>query len=132
MPHSLEAFAAVVGGLITLIGGLGCVVVYLRGSQDKATIERLGRSNGAFKELMAARDAQHVGDLEQIAALEEANRVLVKTANSSDQIAAMQLRLTVLIEEQGDRLAEHLTELREELERQHVLNSAPAEDRGHL
>lgn len=103
------------GGLVALVLFLGSVVVYLRGSKDKGTIETLERNSKAQSERIGILEAEDERKTEKIKQLETAldterterqqeRETLVNIANSSEAIAALR-------EETLSRLGEHHTQV---------------------
>lgn len=92
------------GGLVALVLFLGAVVVYLRGSKDKGTIETLERNNTALNERVALLEEnekrttrEHAIEkkalTDRVDALERENEVLRDVIGAKDEVAAMRGRL---------------------------------------
>jgi hypothetical protein len=99
----MTSWLGTIGGLIGIAVFLGAVVVYLRGSRDKGTIQTLERSNHALTERVDIlerdlRDAEQraQSDHERIELLERENVRLLSQRPSADVLAEVSVDLKEL------------------------------------
>lgn len=98
----------IVGGVIAILVFLGVVVVYLRGSKDKGTIDTLKRNNDALDhrveileaEIQRATQSAQLAN-ERAAALESENEVLRQIPGAADAVHSLE---TALAEHHGEAM----------------------------
>jgi hypothetical protein len=111
MPPVLQWLSAA----IALSVFLGAVVVFLRGSKDKGTIETLGRNNDALTARVTILEAEDLRKTDQIEALVLANGVLQDTANSSAEIAELRAAFLLQLEAHHTQAMDGLAQLHADL-----------------
>ena len=102
----MPAWLGTIGGLVGLVVFFGAVVVYLRGSKDKGTIETLERSNHALTERVGLLEKDNGEMKARIGSLERENAALLAQRPSAEVLAEMRHDLTGYIASQRDHNGE--------------------------
>lgn len=102
MPAWLGTISLLVG--ITIF--LGSVVVYLRGSKDKGTIETLERNNKALDERVGILERENSDLKARVGSLERENTSLLAQRPSAEVLDEIHNDLTGYIRKQGEHNGE--------------------------
>lgn len=91
---SIQQILGVVGLVIGLIGAVAAIVVYLRTSVDKGTIEALRRNADALRDRVQLLETSDTAKTAQIESLQRENTILASVPSSAEAIKALDVKLS--------------------------------------
>jgi len=91
---SLQQLLGLAGLIVGLIGAVAAIVVYLRTSVDKGTIEALRRNADALRDRVQLLEASDTAKTAQIDSLRRENQILASVPSSADAVKALGVQLT--------------------------------------
>jgi len=91
---SFQDFLSVVGPAIGVIGAVAAIVVYLKTSVDKGTIEALQRNAAALRDRVQLLESSDTAKTSQIESLQRENAILAAVPSSAEAIKVLDKKLT--------------------------------------